>query len=204
MLKSSSLRSPWRPGLTPLALGTLVSVRPNRGKEFGLQIVGRIMRVHPLVRPFHGTDAILDRGYVFLTDPELQAGLNAAVEDLKAVRHGMELITDRLDIVQFGNLNAPMEQSVVVAGMATVAAPQSSEERQERLNLLIKAGLIEPKVAEHSAGDQDRAILAAEMVIRMSETPLFGELPLHHAPTSPNAPIPKDKRYRLRPELSVP
>ena len=33
---------------------TLVSVRPNRGKEFGLQIVGRIMRVHPLVRPFHG------------------------------------------------------------------------------------------------------------------------------------------------------
>src|SRR5262249_3472796 len=72
---------------------TLVSVRPNRGREFGLQIVGRIMRVHPLVRPFHGTETLLDRGYVFLTDPELQAGLHAAVEDLKAVQHGMELIT---------------------------------------------------------------------------------------------------------------
>jgi hypothetical protein len=29
---------------------TLVSVRPSRGRDFGLQIVGRIMRVHPLVR----------------------------------------------------------------------------------------------------------------------------------------------------------
>lgn len=88
---------------------TLVSVRPNRGKEFGLQIVGRIMRVHPLVRPVHGQDQLLDRGYVFLTDAELQAGLSAAVEELKAVRHGMELITDQLDIVQFGNSNAPIE-----------------------------------------------------------------------------------------------
>jgi len=78
---------------------TLVSVRPNRGKEFGLQIVGRIMRVHPLVRPYHGQDPLLDRGYVFLTDADLQAGLNAAVEEIKAVRHGMELITDQLDIV---------------------------------------------------------------------------------------------------------
>jgi type III restriction enzyme len=88
---------------------TLVSVRPNRGREFGLQIVGRIMRVHPLVRPFHGNDTLLDRGYVFLTDTELQAGLTAAVEDLKAVRHGMELITDRLDVVQFGNIRGPLD-----------------------------------------------------------------------------------------------
>ncbi len=38
---------------------TLVSVRPNRGRDFGLQIVGRIMRVHPSVRPIHGQDALL-------------------------------------------------------------------------------------------------------------------------------------------------
>jgi hypothetical protein len=34
---------------------TLVSVRPSRGRDFGMQIVGRIMRVHPLVRSFHDT-----------------------------------------------------------------------------------------------------------------------------------------------------
>ncbi|MEN9933038.1 MAG: hypothetical protein RIS17_1611, partial [Pseudomonadota bacterium] len=65
---------------------TLVSVRPNRGTGFGLQIVGRIMRVHPLVRPLHGQDAVLDKGYVFLTDPDMQAGLSSAVDELKAVR----------------------------------------------------------------------------------------------------------------------
>jgi len=82
---------------------TLVSVRPSRGKEFGLQIVGRIMRVHPAARHLHKTNPKLDNGYVFLADPSLQAGLDEAVDDLKAVRQGIELLTDRLDVVEFGN-----------------------------------------------------------------------------------------------------
>jgi len=82
---------------------TLVSVRPNWCKDFGLRIVGCIMRVHPSVRPTHRTNPLLDNGYVLLADPEIQAGLDAAVEDLKAVRQGIELLTDRLDVVRFGN-----------------------------------------------------------------------------------------------------
>ena len=39
------------------------------------------MRVHPGVRPLHGSDPLLDRGYVFLSDPELQAGLDAAAAE---------------------------------------------------------------------------------------------------------------------------
>jgi hypothetical protein len=183
---------------------TLVSVRPNRGKEFGLQIVGRIMRVHPLVRPIHGQDSLLDRGYVFLTDPDLQAGLNAAVDELKAVRHGMELITDRLDIVQFGNVRTPLDADMGVAGAPRSAPPQTPEERQHRLNLLIHAGILEPKLVDHPREEQDRAILAGEMIMQMSDTPLFGDLPRQAAPQTPGFPVRKEKSYNLRSDLVLP
>lgn len=182
---------------------TLVSVRPNRGKEFGLQIVGRIMRVHPLARPIHGKDSLLDRGYVFLTDPELQAGLNAAVDELKAVQHGMELITDRLDVVQFGNVPTPLSPDVAVSQPQASSPPQSPEERQHRLTLLIGAGIIEPHVAGHSTNEQDRAILAAELIMRMSQTPLFGDLPFQSAPGLP-ADVCEDKAYNLRSDFPLP
>ncbi len=178
---------------------TLVSVRPNRGKEFGLQIVGRIMRVHPLVRPIHGEDALLDRGYVFLTDPELQAGLNTAAEELKAVQHGMELITDRLDLVQFGNM--PLAPNFTVSAVPSSTSPQTPEDRQHRLSFLIGAGLIEAGVVEYSQEDQDRAILVGESIIRMSDTPLFGDLPLQEIPA---AQVDLRKGYRLRSELAIP
>lgn len=182
---------------------TLVSVRPNRGKEFGLQIVGRIMRVHPLVRPIHGKDSLLDRGYVFLTDPDLQAGLNAAVDELKAVQRGMELITDRLDLVQFGNLEAPLAPDVTVVHPQPSSPPQTPEERQYRLNLLIGAGIVELRVAGHSDDEQDRAILAGEMIMRMSDTPLFGDLPLQSSPGL-RGEVLKNKAYNLRSDLLLP
>ncbi len=181
---------------------TLVSVRPNRGKEFGLQIVGRIMRVHPLVRPFHGKDSLLDRGYVFLTDPELQAGLNAAVEELKAVQHGMELITDRLDLVQFGNVRAALAPDIAVSELPPSTPPRTPEERLHRLNLLIGAGLVGAAVIDHSKDDQDRAILAGEMIMRMSETPLFGDLPIQAAPTVSGDP--RKASYSLRYDVGLP
>ena len=184
---------------------TLVSVRPNRGKEFGLQIVGRIMRVHPLVRPFHGQDQLLDRGYVFLTDADLQAGLNAAVEELKAVRHGMELLTDQLDIVQFGNMPSPVGEGVSVSGIVLSERPKTPADRQQRLALLIDAGLVEPEVRERPEEDQDSAILAAEMISKMGDTPLFGDLPLQAPPGSTGSiPGRQEKRYPLCTELALP
>lgn len=182
---------------------TLVSVRPNRGKEFGLQIVGRIMRVHPLVRPFHGTEPLLDRGYVFLTDPELQAGLSAAAEELKAVRHGMELITDRLDIVQFGNAAPVAGDMVSSTGITLSERPKTDDERQARLDLLIDAGLVDAEVREQSADEQDRAILTMEMIASLGDTPLFGDLPLQPAPASTNTGK-QDKRYPLVTTFSIP
>lgn len=181
---------------------TLVSVRPNRGTEFGLQIVGRIMRVHPLVRPFHRNAPLLDRGYVFLTDPTLQAGLSSAVDELKAVRHGINLITDQLDVVQFGSARTPLEASICLAPQGATTKPVNDEDRQERLALLIDLGLVKPDAATLPRDQQDRIIVDAEIV---SDTPLFGDLPIQLLGRSDDqSPKKAQKIYPLRTELNLP
>ena len=183
---------------------TLVSVRPNRGRDFGMQIVGRIMRVHPLVRPTHGDDALLNRGYVFLTDPEMQMGLSAAVDELKSVRQSIELITDQLDVYEFGN-------EAVAVGAADRPAPfihkppATDAERQERLANLIETGLVRATVRDLAPALQDQAIQSGEAWAQMVQTPLFGNLP---EVAKPGAPVVKAKPnlrpYPLRRDIDLP
>lgn len=185
---------------------TLVSVRPNRGREFGLQIVGRIMRVHPSVRARAKTDPLLDRGYVFLTDPDIQAGLSAAVAELKAVRHSIELLTDRLDVVEFGNARTPLTPDSASVAPPPPAPPSTPAERHQRLFSLIEAGYLRPAVAELTPAEQDRAIVHGEALADLGGTPLFGALPEQPAPTSASTSDgPRRARtYTLRAELGLP
>lgn len=111
---------------------TLVSVRPSRGPEFGLQLVGRIMRVHPSVRAMPDHAAELDRGYVIIVDPETQLGITAAAETLKAVTTSMELLTDELDVKEY--LKAPE----TVVSMPTPAELAAGIEKR------LQAGLFKP------------------------------------------------------------
>lgn len=185
---------------------TLVSVRPNRGKDFGLQIVGRIMRVHPAVRPTHGQDTLLDRGYVFLTDPDMQAGLSAAVDELKAVQRSIELITDSLDVMQFSRPTMPLASTGVQSPQFVYKPPATDAERQERLANLIDTGLVKDTVKDLPPADQDRAIESGEAYQQMLQTPLFGNLPEERKPGSTETARsnPKLKPYPLRQHLGVP
>lgn len=185
---------------------TLVSVRPNRGAAFGLQIVGRIMRVHPLLRRGYGSDDLLDRGYVFLTDPDMQAGLSAAVDELKAVRQSLTVLSDQLDIVEYGATPAPSLLSDVHRASAYIPQPPANaEERQERLALLIDEGIIGADVAAMDSAAIDHAIVAGETARVASQTPLFGNLPQQDAPAIPIIVKPsKLTPYPLRLDLGVP
>lgn len=184
---------------------TLVSVRPNRGRDFGMQIVGRIMRVHPSVRSIHGQDALLDSGYVLLTDPEMQAGLQAAVDELKAVRESIELITDNLDIYEFGNADKPTGVSDVSGPPFAPKPPENADERQERLTSLIERGVVRGDVKDLPEAAQDRAIVAGETWQHMSDTPLFGDLPETGKPGVEAKPgKPKLRTYPLRKNLDLP
>lgn len=183
---------------------TLVSVRPNRGTGFGLQIVGRIMRVHPLVRPLHGTDSLLDRGYVFLTDPDMQQGLNAAVNELKAVRQSLTVLSDQLDVVEYGNTPAaqPFLSDTHQLALRAPVPPANDDERQARLDVLIDEGMIDESVRAMPDADVDRAIVAGEATRLAVQTPLFSNLPEHavQAVAKPKKLTP----YKLKRELGIP
>jgi hypothetical protein len=146
-----------------------------------LQIVGRIMRVHQLVRPIHGQDGLLDRGWVFLTDPDLQGGLDAAAEELKAVRASVETVADDLMVWEFTNAS----QSALAIPRAPLpqppATPRTEEERQARLDDLIRQGFLDASLRDASAPVQSAAVLNGEWSRALDQTPLFGNLPEQNA-----------------------
>lgn len=180
---------------------SLVSVRPNRGKDFGLQIVGRIMRVHPLVRPFHKQDELLDSGYVFLTDPHMQVGLQSAVDEIKAVQESIELITDRLDFMDIDP--APPAEAAEEGREYLPPPPKTDEERKERLQTLVASGMVHADVAELPLPAQDEAIQKGEAWQSAVQVPLFSGLPSSAQPEQqPHRP--NLRPYPLRAELGLP
>lgn len=182
---------------------TLASLRRTRGVNFGLQIVGRIMRVHPLVRPVHGDDPLLDRGWVFLTDPELQAGLDAAAEELKAVRASIDTVADDLMVLEFTNAPEAALNAQLAAVPHAPAAPRTDEERQARLDDLIQDGFLDASLRDASPETQTAAVVTGEWSRALGQTPLFGDLPDQAAPLAPAANRPA-LTFQVRRELGVP
>ena len=84
----------------------LASLRGAKDTDFGIQVVGRILRVHRLLQP--GT---LDRtlppglryGYVFLADADNQGGLVGAGERINAIRDELSKICPATIIVRVGD-----------------------------------------------------------------------------------------------------
>ncbi len=186
---------------------TLVSVRPSRGKDFGLQIVGRIMRVHPLVRPLHGTEPLLDRGYVFMSDPDLQVGLDEAAADLKAVREGIAVLTDTLDVNVLGN----DERAADGFGATPLPPPPvqalPGETEADRAERQMSIGLLKPDYAAASTERQQSALGAVEGFSDAAAPPLFPDLPDVLAPrTAPAQVLPQEHqtKYALRTDLGLP
>ena len=190
---------------------TLVSLRPSRGRDFGLQIVGRIMRVHPQVRPFHGQDDLLDRGYVFLTDPEIQAGLQGAAEALDSVVASIDVVTDRLDLVELGTAR-PLQVREFAQSFRherLPAPPKDEAERQARLDVLIEAHHIPATVREKPTEEIDRAIQVAEHLRTTGRVDLFdGKLPEQSTPQlfggASQSKQSKSEKYPLRSDIDVP
>ncbi|WP_029585786.1 DEAD/DEAH box helicase family protein [Bradyrhizobium sp. URHD0069] len=108
----------------------------------------------------------------------MQLGLQAAVDELKAVKESIELITDNLDIYEFGNPERRIELSEIQQGSyLTPLPPADAKERQHRLANLIQQGVVLPHVQQKPETEQDRAIAVGEAWQQMVQTPLFGNLP---------------------------
>ncbi|HOY68139.1 MAG TPA: DEAD/DEAH box helicase family protein [Candidatus Ozemobacteraceae bacterium] len=81
---------------------TLVSMRRSRDADFGIQVVGRILRVHRLLQGKTRPD-ILDYGYVFLTDHAIQEGLTQAAVRLKSIETQLTNASPSLTLVGIGS-----------------------------------------------------------------------------------------------------
>jgi superfamily II DNA or RNA helicase len=87
---------------------TLVSMRGARDPDFGIQVVGRILRVH---RHLQGRaqakilPELLSHGYVFLADSEQQAGLTGAAERINAIRTEFSTVCPYTIVVKIAGEN---------------------------------------------------------------------------------------------------
>ena len=65
---------------------TLAALRGTRNAEFGIQVVGRIMRVHRVLQRRAGLPELLNYGYVYLANSEAQEGLTNAAQAINKLK----------------------------------------------------------------------------------------------------------------------
>ncbi len=95
---------------------TLVSMRGAKDTDFGVQVVGRILRVH---RHLQGREIpeLLRNGYVFLADAENQTGLTGAAAKINAIRTGLSDISPYTMVV---NIAGKTQVQIVQNGQSTM------------------------------------------------------------------------------------
>lgn len=81
---------------------TLVSFRRSRDEDFGVQIVGRILRVDRRLQHVNDLPDRLNYGYVFLSDNAGQAGLSSAAQRINAVKDELASVTSNVAVVSVG------------------------------------------------------------------------------------------------------
>jgi len=77
---------------------TLVSMRRSRDVDFGIQVVGRILRVHRLLQGKQRSD-LLKYGYVVLADYSVQEGLTQAADRLKSIETQLTDVSTNIAVV---------------------------------------------------------------------------------------------------------
>lgn len=106
---------------------TLVSMRATRDPDFGVQLVGRILRVHRRLQAAARKGTLPEQlryGYVFLADPATQDGLDIAGQRINQVQTEYAKICGSTVILRLGSglsvQHAPDGQTVLFPEMANV------------------------------------------------------------------------------------
>ncbi|AUB80775.1 hypothetical protein [Candidatus Thiodictyon syntrophicum] len=98
----------------------LASLRGARDTDFGIQVVGRILRVHRLLQPGTPDRTLppgLRYGYVFLADADNQGGLVGAGERINAIRDELSKICRATVVYRVGD---DMQVQVAVNGQGSL------------------------------------------------------------------------------------
>ena len=159
---------------------TLVSMRGAKDTDFGIQVVGRILRVH---RRLQGREIpeLLRYGYVFLADAENQTGLTGAAEKINAIRTGLSDICPYTMVVNIAGQN---QVQVVQNGQSSFLPVNVSPEAETGFGQDVRIG--------HYSLPGGQNVLDG-LVLAMSEAPVYGE-----KPAASSTSLPGNVRFPLK------
>jgi hypothetical protein len=153
---------------------TLVSMRAARDEDFGVQLVGRILRVHRRLQS-RNVPEILRFGYVLLADPLAQTGIDAAGQRINQIQTAYATVSPTTVIVQVGERT--LVQRVGADGQTTfVPGPPPGA------LFSLPPQPIEPGIAGHDATqsllfasafapEEARSVVRAMLAVSPNESP---------------------------------
>jgi len=109
---------------------TLVSFRSARDPDFGVQLVGRILRVDRRLQGVDALPAALNYGYVFLSDNTAQTGLSSAAHRINAIQNELASVTSNVAVAMIGD-QAPTAITMTKKGQIPLLHQESSQETAE-------------------------------------------------------------------------
>ncbi|WEK52931.1 MAG: DEAD/DEAH box helicase family protein [Candidatus Cohnella colombiensis] len=190
---------------------TLVSMRTSRDSDFGIQIVGRIMRVDKRLQGDNPIPEQLKYGYVFLSDKEGQTGLTSAAQRINAIKSELAPLTRMTDVVAIDNdvhyvnngqislFTAEQEEASGHTEVAEVDSPTSnaSEEKAYQFDLFNFWGFV------NEATDPYSTTLSIETDGHIGTNGTKGTAGTAGA-TEAAGRTPSSYTYRLRTDISYP
>jgi type III restriction enzyme len=142
-----------------------------------------------------------------MSDPELQVGLDEAAADLKAMREGIAVLTDTLDVNVLGNDMRAAKSYGATPLPPPPAQAVPGETETDRVERQVSMGLLNPNYATASTLRQQSALSAVEGFSVPATPPLFPNLPDVLSPRVTAAqPVPQEHqvKYPLRTDLGIP
>jgi hypothetical protein len=166
---------------------TLVSMRGAQDRDFGVQIVGRILRVDRRLQGRQVSE-LLKYGYVFLADAEKQTGLTGAADKINAIRTEMSSISPFTMLV---NIDGQTSVQVVENGRQPSLLPSPWE----------PPALLELKTEENLAAPPQtgQRSLFDDFILSPPQANAPGKSMQGSAPCPPSFPqAPGQQHYGLR------
>ena len=103
---------------------TLVSMRNTVDANWGVQIVGRIMRIHRKLQGVNHLPPRLECGYVFISNEDGQVGLTEAADRINSLEDELATVTDNIAIVTIGNDQTSLQETT--NGQTTLLPPEDA------------------------------------------------------------------------------
>ncbi|MBL9151222.1 MAG: DEAD/DEAH box helicase family protein [Verrucomicrobiales bacterium] len=157
---------------------TLVTIREAKDVDFGVQLVGRILRVHRRLQGRKVPDS-LRYGYVFLGDAAIQSGLDSAAQRMNAIQTQYATISRTTTLVNLGGrlhaqtIGRDGQTHLLPIPTPEVASPEGEAEGLEATAAPITA--MEKTPWDWVAEADDQGVFALEVVDAVDHGPLFAK-----------------------------